>query len=86
MSVSLLNFSSCPIHNLRTQANSYFQFIEKALEVCGNDLDSTTKFLLNKHVESAECNVALESQSPVGMSTEGQVPTEGKFSKHVRFL
>ncbi|KAK3132517.1 hypothetical protein QOZ80_6AG0523460 [Eleusine coracana subsp. coracana] len=52
------------------------QFIENSLEECGNDLDSATK-LLNRHVESVECNVALEYQSPVEMSTGGQVSTEG---------
>ncbi|XP_062199316.1 uncharacterized protein LOC133901821 [Phragmites australis] len=53
------------------------EFIEKALEECGNDLDAATKYLLNLHVESAEYNVAHVYQSPIRMSTEDQVPTNG---------
>ncbi|TVU10820.1 hypothetical protein EJB05_44372, partial [Eragrostis curvula] len=69
--------SACRLSSaLRFSAGSRC-FIEKALQECGNDLDSATKFLLNQCVESAECNVAQEYQSPVGMSTEGQVPAEG---------
>uniref|UniRef100_A0A0A9FRQ5 CUE domain-containing protein n=1 Tax=Arundo donax TaxID=35708 RepID=A0A0A9FRQ5_ARUDO len=53
------------------------KFIEKALEECGNDLDSAINCMHNRHVQSAECDVAHVYQSPVGMSTEGEMPAEG---------
>lgn len=86
MSVSLLNFSSCVISILIHNFKFLLQFIEKALEECGNDFVSATKFLLNQHAESAECNVNLEYQSPVGMATGNQVPTEGKLLTYIRFI
>ncbi|RCV10898.1 hypothetical protein SETIT_2G145100v2 [Setaria italica] len=54
-----------------------FQFIEKALEEGGNDFDLATKYLLNFHAQSAECDAANGYQSPNGMTTEDQVPAEG---------
>ncbi|CAN6166204.1 unnamed protein product [Urochloa humidicola] len=55
------------------------EFIEKALEEGGNDFDLATKYLLNLHAQSAECDAAHGYQSPNGMTTEDQVPTEGTF-------
>ncbi|CAM0147980.1 unnamed protein product [Urochloa decumbens] len=55
------------------------QFIEKALEEGGNNFDLATKYLLNLHAQSAECDAAHGYQSPDGMTTEDQVPTEGIF-------
>ncbi|RLM87120.1 uncharacterized protein C2845_PM04G10960 [Panicum miliaceum] len=53
------------------------EFIEKALEECGNDFDLATKYLLNLPTQSAECDAAPGYQPPNGMTTEDQVPTEG---------
>ncbi|CAL5080386.1 unnamed protein product [Urochloa decumbens] len=52
------------------------EFIEKALEEGGNNFDLATKYLLNLHAQSAECDAAHGYQSPDGMTTEDQVPTE----------
>ncbi|CAM0147984.1 unnamed protein product [Urochloa decumbens] len=52
------------------------KFIEKALEEGGNNFDLATKYLLNLHAQSAECDAAHGYQSPDGMTTEDQVPTE----------
>ncbi|TKW32149.1 hypothetical protein SEVIR_2G151000v4 [Setaria viridis] len=52
------------------------EFIEKALEEGGNDFDLATKYLLNFHAQSAECDAANGYQSPNGMTTEDQVPAE----------
>jgi hypothetical protein len=54
-----------------------FQFIEKALEECGNDFDLATKYLLNLPAQSAKCDAAPGYQPPNGMTTEDQVPAEG---------
>ncbi|OEL35261.1 hypothetical protein BAE44_0003719 [Dichanthelium oligosanthes] len=53
------------------------EFIEKALEEGGNDFDLATKYLLNLPAESVKCEAAHGYQSPNGMTTEDQVPTEG---------
>lgn len=55
-----------------------FQFLERALEASGNDLDSTIKSLNNLHLESAETNLSsafIESGS--GISPNIQLVTEG---------
>jgi hypothetical protein len=56
-----------------------FQFIEKALEECGNDFDLATKYLLNLPAQSAKCDAAPGYQPPNGMTTEDQVPAEGNL-------
>jgi hypothetical protein len=81
-----LNLVTKPTHNLTPCGFFAFQFIEKALEECENDLDSAIKCLLPLHSEPTEFNVDPVYQSPSEMSTEVQVSNEGNLPLYSMIL
>lgn len=69
------------VHLYLINGEKLLQFLERALEASGNDLDSAIKSLNDLHLESADTNLASVVSKPEnGIETNVHISTEGMYA------